>query len=206
MRWRPKKSGRHGVWPRERLRASRGYVSMTTSCCFRRMFLVAVTWDGLLDISSAWFAQDRMLRHRAGYKQFRHVASSLGGSQRRNRAQEPRRPMVRPGVSLVPGGTLPLAPGFARGTPFLGFFPGPPGVGFPLARSRPGGPRFGRMSEIIGGCKMSVARRHGIWTFGHFRVMVKKARRPPPPRKHYGLSHKDLSTPMEMDGGNCFNQ
>ena len=95
------------------------------------MFLAAVTWDGLLDISSAWFAQDRMLRHRAGYTQFRHVASSLGGSQRRNRAQQPRRPMSNPGLLLAPGGLLPLAPGFARGTPFLGFSPGPPGVGFP---------------------------------------------------------------------------
>jgi len=36
-----------------------------------------------------------------------------------------------PGLFLAPGGTLPLAPGFARYNPVLEFFPGPPGVGFP---------------------------------------------------------------------------
>lgn len=52
--------------------------------------------------------------------------------------------MVRPGLFLVPGCTLPLAPGFARYTPALGFFPGPPGVGFPLPALAQ---EWGRMGE-----------------------------------------------------------
>ena len=69
-------------------------------------------------------------RHRAAHA-IPACCAYMNGCQRRNRAQQPRRPMGNPGPPLVPDSTLPLAPGFARYTPVLGFFPGPPGVGFP---------------------------------------------------------------------------
>ena len=67
-----------------------------------------------------------------------------------NRAQQPRRPMGCPGLFLAPGGIHPLAPGFARGTPFLGFSSGPPGVGSPGPFS-PGGARYGGKHVFVWG-------------------------------------------------------
>ena len=113
--------------------------------------------------------------------------------------------MGNSGPPLVPGCTLPLAPGFARGTPFLGFFPGPPGVGFPWPALAQEDPNLEECPNLLGIVKSQlVAPRHEIWTFGHFRVMVKKRDGWHPDL--YDMSHEDLSTVMEMDGGNLFNQ
>lgn len=132
--------------------------------------------DGLLDISSAWAEQDRspccvtgLGMRNSGILRVAWAAVSAE-IEPNSRAG----PWATRGRPLSPAAPFPWPPD-SRGAP--------PSWGWvPLARSRPGEPRFGRMSEIIGGCKMSVALRHGIWTFGHFRVMVKKARRPLPPQ------------------------
>ena len=93
---------------------------------------MGAAWDGLLDISSAWAAQDRSSYFVTGPReQSQHFIDGLGDNQRRNLAKELRQHMGNPGPPLVPGFPLPLAPGFARYTPVLGFFPSPPGVGFP---------------------------------------------------------------------------
>jgi len=202
MLWRRKIIRRHGARRQERLHASLVLASVTVLCCFRRIFpqVLPSGWTlGLLGCvggarSHATPRHWAVSAISACYRRPRRLSAS-------NRGQELHRPSVSPGLFLAPGGILPLAPRIRAGHPLPGVFPGAARGWVPLARSRPGGPRFGRMSEFIGDCEMSVAPQYEIWTLGHFGVMVKNVTAGT--CKHYGLNHKGTLFDLWPDSTVC---